>query len=61
MNHVVLHDVRAGFLLMVGLAMLAFHLCCGRIEYRDASGSVGRSQASPILNCFLSGPLFRGW
>jgi len=24
MNHVVLHDVRAGFFLMVGLAMLAF-------------------------------------
>ncbi|MEO8341130.1 MAG: hypothetical protein ABI604_15705 [Nitrospirota bacterium] len=24
MNHVVLHDVRAGFLLMVGLTMLAF-------------------------------------
>ena len=24
MNHAVLHDVRAGFLLMVGLAMLAF-------------------------------------
>jgi len=24
MNHVVLHEVRAGFLLMVGLAMLAF-------------------------------------
>ena len=24
MNHVILHDVRAGFFLMVGLAMLAF-------------------------------------
>ena len=24
MNHVFLHDVRAGFFLMVGLAMLAF-------------------------------------
>ena len=24
MNHAVLHDFRAGFLLMVGLAMLAF-------------------------------------
>ncbi|WP_455246067.1 hypothetical protein [Petrachloros mirabilis] len=24
MNHVILHDVRAGFYLMVGLAMLAF-------------------------------------
>ena len=24
MNHVVLHDVRAGFFLMMGLAMLAF-------------------------------------
>jgi heme/copper-type cytochrome/quinol oxidase subunit 4 len=24
MNHVVLHDVRAGFILMVGLTMLAF-------------------------------------
>ena len=24
MNHVVLHDVRAGFFLIVGLAMLAF-------------------------------------
>jgi sorbitol-specific phosphotransferase system component IIBC len=24
MNHVVLHDVRAGFFLLVGLAMLAF-------------------------------------
>ena len=24
MNHVVLHDVRAGFFLMVGLTMLAF-------------------------------------
>ncbi len=24
MNHVVLHDVRAGFLLLVGLTMLAF-------------------------------------
>jgi hypothetical protein len=24
MNHAVLHDLRAGFLLMVGLAMLAF-------------------------------------
>ncbi|MEP6959308.1 MAG: hypothetical protein ABI980_11310 [Nitrospirota bacterium] len=24
MNHIVLHDVRAGFFLLVGLAMLAF-------------------------------------
>ena len=41
MSHAVLHDVRAGFLLMVGLAMLAFILCCRRAKHRDAPGSMG--------------------
>ena len=41
MNHVVLHDVRAGFFSDGGIGHVGLHLCGGRVKYRDASGSVG--------------------
>ena len=58
MNHAGLHDVRAGFFLMVGFDDVGFHLRGRCVKHRDASGSVGRSKICLILSWFFAGLSF---
>ncbi len=61
MNHAVLHDIRAGFFLMVSLAMLAFICAVAALSTVMRPARWADRKHGLILCFFLTGPLFHGW